>query len=223
MRAGFAITCAVLLASGCYYGAMQGARTLGEGHVNMSASLMMPAFFSSGDRREAEESGEDYLETYPGFAFSIGATEDVDLGLAAMGYGIGPFLKYGLMDPRSENAASILAGVNYVMPAQVVSPRASLALGRLLGSDLEVYGGWEGGYGPDLANIPEDSETGEHDWDYVENTFYHALKIGCRYTIKSEGEEDRYGMLVPEGIAFEFSLPLDLGRSMIVAGLGVTY
>lgn len=211
----------LILSSGCYYGAMQGARTLGDGRASIRGSLMMPAFFSSEDRLEAEETGEDFLDPYPGFTFSVGATPDIDLGLAAMGYGIGPFLKYGLLDPESDKALSILAGINYVMPPQVVSPRASIAGGMLLGRDLEVYGGWECGYGPDLANIPED-EYGERDWDYVGNTFYHALKAGCIYTIKGD-DEDRFGFLVPELICFEFSVPLDLDRNMIVAGLGLGY
>lgn len=212
-----------LCACGCYYGAMQGARTLGEDNIALGGSLMMPAFFSSSERLEAEESGEDYLETYPGFCFTIGATERVDLGLAAVGYGVGPFLKYGLLDPGSEYSASVLAGINYVMPPQVINPRGSLAVGTLLGRDLEAYGGWECGYGPDLANIPLDEQSGDDDWDSIGNTFYHAVKIGCIYTIKGEGDSDRYGMLVPAGISFEFTLPLDLDRSMVVAGLGLTY
>lgn len=210
------------LSCGCYYGSMQGARTLGEERASFRGGVMMPAYFSSADRLEAEETGEDFMDSYPGFSFSVGATEEIDLGLAAMGYGIGPYIKYGLLDPGSDRALSILGGINYVMPPQVVSPRGSIQAGTLLGSDLEVYGGWEAGYGPDLSDIPDD-EYGDRDWDAVENTFFHALKAGCIYIIKGEGSEGEYGMFVPELIGFEFSVPLDLETGMIVAGLSVGY
>lgn len=222
MRVNAVPLIAILVSSGCYYGAMQGARTLGDGHASIRGSLMMPAFTSSADRVEAEETGEDYLDPYPSFTFAVGASPEIDLGLTVMGYGIGPFIKYGFLDPGSDIAFSALGGVNYVMPPQVVSPRASLAFGKLLGRDLEVYGGWECGYGPDLANIPED-EYGDNDWDTIDNTFFHALKAGCVYTIKSEAGEDDFGMFVPELIGFEFSIPLDMGRNLVIAGLSIGY
>lgn len=212
----------MLAICGCYYGTMQGARTLGDGQVTIGGNLQMPAFFSSQDRQEAEDSGEDYFETYGSLAFSIGATDDIDLGVTAYGYGIGPHVKYGFLPRESPTAVSILAGVNYVMPAQVVSPRGCLAVGRLLGEDLEVYGGVEAGYGPDLGNIPEDPE-GEHDWDEVENTFYNGLKAGIVYTIKPYDSSREYSSFVPYSVIFEFAVPLGLEHSMVVAGIGITY
>jgi hypothetical protein len=223
MKHGVVLLSGSLLASGCYYGAMQGARTLGEGHVVAGGNLQMPAFFSSEDRREAEDSGEDYLETYGSLFFSTGATDDIDLGFTAAGYGVGPHVKYGFLPHDEPTAVSVLLNVTYVLPAQVVSPRAGLSVGRLLSPNLELYGGFEAGYGPDLANIPDDPESGEHDWDYIDNTFFDCVKAGCVYTIRPEGSDREYSSLVPESVLFEFAFPIDLQRSMIIAGLGVVY
>jgi len=211
-----------LLCTGCYYGAMQGARTLGEDNLVFSGNLMMPAFFSSSDRQEAEESREDYLETWPNASFMMGATGNIDLGFTAMAYGIGPMVKYAFTPGSSDNAISLLAGINYVIPMQVVMPHGSLAAGHMVGDRLEVYGAADGGYGPDLANIPDDG-SGGHDWDEGDNTFFSDLRAGCVYTIQPEGGTRHYGAFVPAAIVFEFAFPLDLSRNMIIAGLGVMY
>jgi hypothetical protein len=215
------ILATVMLGTGCYYGAMQGARTLGEGNLAISGNLMMPAFFSSSDKQEAEQSRQDFLETYGSVSFAMGATDNIDLGFTAMAYGLGPQLKYSFSPPSSATTISALGSVTYVMPMQVVLPHGSLAVGHLVGPDLEVYGGFDAGYGPDLANIPEASDGG-NDWDSVGNTFFQDLRVGCIYTIKGEGSP-RYGALVPAAVTFEFAFPLDLSRNMIIAGLGVIY
>jgi len=218
---GRLMVAAFLLGTGCYYGAMQGARTLGEGNLSFSGNLMMPAFFSSSDKREAEQSREDFIETYGNASFAMGATDCIDLGFCAMAYGLGPQMKYMFTDPASLTAVSVLGGMTYVMPMQVVLPQGSLAAGRLLGRDLEVYAGYDAGYGPDLANIPE-SPDGSRDWDEVGNSFFHDIRAGCVYTIKGSGSR-HYGGIVPTAVTFEFALPLDLDKNIIVAGLGVTY
>jgi hypothetical protein len=216
------LAAALLAGTGCYYGAMQGARTLGDGNLSLSGNLMMPAFFSSSDKQEAEESREDYIETFGSVSFAMGATDNVDLGFTAMAYGLGPQVKYSFTPRESETAISALATITYVMPMQVVLPHGSLAIGYLVGPDFEVYGGLDAGYGPDLANIPEAPDGGD-DWDNVENTFFQDLRAGCVYTIKGEGSGEHYGAMVPAAVVFEFAFPLDLSRNMIIAGLGVMY
>jgi hypothetical protein len=216
------ILAAALMGTGCYYGAMQGARTLGEDNIAISGNLMMPAFFSSADKQEAEQSRQDYIETFGSVSFAMGATDNIDLGFTAMAYGLGPQLKYSFSPRSSATAVSVLGSVTYVMPMQVVLPHGSLALGYLVGPDLEVYGGYDAGYGPDLANIPETPD-GSDDWDNVENTFFQDFRAGCVYTIKGEDSEQHYGTLVPAAVIFEFAFPLDLSRNMIIAGIGLMY
>ncbi len=212
----------VLILSSCYYGAMQSARTLGEDHINITAGVTLPAYFSTEDKREAEENRVDYLEVYPTFSFGIGATDRIDLGASVFGYGVGPSVKYGFLDPQSRNALSALLDMNYVIPAQVMMPRLSLCGGRLFGDGLEVFGGVDMGYGPDLANIPKTTD-GANDWDLVDNTFFSSARVGCRYEIKSPGSPNESTAYLPEAVMFQFSVPFDLNRGMILVGLGIAY
>ncbi|MEA3265992.1 MAG: hypothetical protein U9P42_03495, partial [Candidatus Fermentibacteria bacterium] len=87
----------------------------------------------------------------------------------------------------------------------------------LLGSSLEVYTGWDAGYGPDLVNIPEDSE-GNNDWDEAENKLHHSINAGVMYGLPG-GEEE----WIPESIGFEFAIPMDLTKNLVMFGLAVTY
>jgi len=201
---------------------MQGARTLGKGHISMTGGITLPAYFSTADKREAESTGVDYLDVYPVFSFAIGATERIDLAATSFGYGAGPSVKLALLDPESVDAVSVLLDMNYVFTAQVMMPRLSLCAGRLFGSDLEAFAGVDAGYGPDLANIPE-TEGGSYDWDHVENTFFSCVRAGCRYEVRPEGGPNEDRKWLPEAVMFQFSIPLDLSRSMILAGLGVSY
>lgn len=213
------LAAASLLCGGCYYGTMQPAHTLGENHITTTGSVMLPAFLEAEERAEAEESGVDYLEPYPSLSLASGATENVDIGISAYGYGLGPFLKYSPMESASPTAASVLVGVGYVLPARVISVRGSLAVGRRLGRKLQLYGAWDVGRGPDLANIPENAE-GEDDWEAVGNTTSQALRLGVGYELRTQPGMSGY---VPESVAFELTVPLDLSRDMVIAGLGVTY
>lgn len=210
---------ASLLCVGCYYGTMQPAHTLGENHITATGSFMLPAFLEAEERAEAEQSGVDYLEPYPSLSLASGATDNVDIGISAYGYGLGPFLKYSPMESSSPAAISALAGVGCVLPAGVISVRGSLAAGHRLGSRLQLYGAWDVGYGPDLANVPEDQE-GEDDWDAIGNTTSQALRLGVGYELRMGPDMSGY---VPESVSFELTVPLDLSRDMVIAGLGVTY
>lgn len=218
----FVMTLLVLTLSSCYYGAMQGARTLGEDHMNLTSGVTLPAYLSTEDKREAEESRIDYLEVYPTFSFAVGATERIDLGVSVFGYGVGPSIKYGFLDPESRNAVSALLDVNYVVTAQVMMPRLSLCGGRLFGDGLEVFLGGDVGYGPDLANIPKTSD-GSNDWDMMDNTLFSCVRAGCRYEIKGPDSPNRDRAYLPEAVMFQFSVPLDLNRGMILVGLGIAY
>ena len=212
----------VLLFSSCYYGTMQGAHTLGKDHITMTGGVTLPAYFSAESKREAEDSRVDYLETYPTADFAIGATERIDLGISSFGYGVGPMVKYNFMDPTGATAVSAMVNMNYVIPVQVMLPRLSLCAGRRFDRNLEVFVGSDIGYGPDLANIPE-SQDGSHDWDLVGNTCFSCIRIGCKYELKPPGSPNENRTYIPESILFQFSIPLDISRSMILAGLAVTY
>lgn len=211
-----------LMFSSCYYGAMQGAHTLGKDHITITGGVTLPAYFSAESKREAEENRVDFLETYPTVDFSIGATDRIDLGFSSFGYGIGPMVKYNLLNPEGPTALSGTLNMNYVIPMQVMLPRLSLCAGHMFDRDLEVFAGSDIGYGPDLANIPE-SDDGSHDWDSVDNTFFACVRIGCKYELKPPGSPNQNMTYLPESILFQFSIPLDLSRSMILAGLAVTY
>jgi len=213
---------AALLFSSCYYGAMQGARTLGKGHINLTGGVTLPAYFSTADKREAESSREDYLEVYPAFSFAIGATDRVDLAVTSFGYGVGPSVKYAFLNPEGATAVSALLDMNFVVPAQVMMPRLSLCVGRLVGQDLEAFAGVDVGYGPDLANIPK-TEGDTFDWDNVDNTLFSCVRAGCRYELRPPGGANAEKKWLPEAVMFQFSIPLDLSRSMILAGIGVSY
>jgi len=215
-RTALLLVIPMLLCAGCYYGAMQGAHTLGNDHMIFRGSMMFPAFFSAEDRREADESGEDDMDISPSFTFATGATSRLDVGVSAYGYGVGPMVKVGILDPSSPEAVSVLAGASYVIPARVIATRASIAAGRRFGPDFEAWAGYEFGYSPDLLNIPEDSEGGL-DWDAVDNTFFHGISLGLQYEL---GIPDSW---VPESVVIEFVIPLGLRWDMIAAGLGVTY
>ncbi len=211
-----------LMFSSCYYGAMQGAHTLGKDHITITGGVTLPAYFSAESKQEAEENRIDFLETYPTVDFSIGATERIDLGFSSFGYGIGPMVKYNLLNPEGPTALSGTLNMNYVIPMQVMLPRLSICAGHMFDRDLEVFAGSDVGYGPDLANIPE-SDDGSHDWDSVDNTFFACVRIGCKYELKPPGSPNQNMAYIPESILFQFSIPLDLSRSMILAGLAVTY
>jgi len=212
----------VLLFSSCYYGAMQGAHTLGKNHITMTGGVTLPAYFSAESKREAEEDRIDYLETYPTADFTMGATDRIDLGISSFGYGVGPMIKYNLMNPLDPTAVSAMLNMNYVIPMQVMLPRLSICAGHRFDRDLEVFAGTDIGYGPDLANIPE-SQDGSHDWDRVDNTCFSCIRIGCKYELKPEGSPNANRTYLPESILFQFSIPLDISRSMILAGLAITY
>ena len=215
-------TVITLTLSSCYYGAMQGAYTLGKNHMTVTGGITLPAYFSADSKREAEASRIDYLETYPTADFAIGATDRIDLGVSSFGYGAGPMVKYNIMDPEAGTAVSLMLNMNYVIPMQVMLPRLSLCAGNRLDRDLEIFAGTDAGYGPDLANIPE-SQDGSHDWGSVDNTFFACVRIGCKYELKASGSENENIPYLPEAVLFQFSIPLDISRSMILAGLAVTY
>ena len=212
----------VLTFSSCYYGVMQGAHTLGKDHITMTGGITFPAYFSAESKREAEDSRVDYLETYPSADFAIGATDRIDLGVSSFGYGVGPMVKYNFMHPTDETALSAMVNMNYVIPIQVMLPRLSICAGHRFDRDLEVFVGSDIGYGPDLANIPE-SQDGSHDWDSVDNTCFSCVRIGCKYELKPPGSPNEDRTYIPESILFQFSIPLDISRSMILAGLAITY
>jgi hypothetical protein len=221
-RAALPLLFAALLLSSCYYGVMQGARTLGKGHINLTGGVTIPAYFSTADKREAESTQDDFLDVYPSFSFAIGATDRVDLAVTAFGYGVGPSVKYSFLAPEAANAVSALLEMNFVVTAQVMMPRLSLCAGRLFGQDLEAFAGADVGYGPDLANIPE-TEGGSFDWDHVENTLFACVRAGCRYEVRPPGSPNADDKWLPEAVMFQFSIPLDLSRGMILAGIGVSY
>jgi len=211
-----------LMFSSCYYGAMQGAYTLGKNHMTITGGVTLPAYFSADSKREAEESRIDYLETYPTADFAIGATDRIDLGVSSFGFGAGPMVKYNILNPQAETAVSATLNMNYVIPMQVMLPRLSICAGHRFDRDLEIFAGTDAGYGPDLANIPE-SQDGSHDWGSVNNTFFACVRIGCKYELKPSGSPNENMLYLPESILFQFSIPLDISRSMILAGLAVTY
>lgn len=221
-RTLFASVFLSLVLSSCYYGAMQGAHTLGKNHITVTGGATLPAYFSADSKREAEETRTDFLEAYPTADFAVGATESIDLGISSFGYGVGPMVKYNFMPPGDPNAVSAMLNMNYVIPVQVMMPRFSLCAGHRFDRELEVFAGADLGYGPDLANIPESGD-GSHDWDSVDNTFFSCVRIGCRYELKPPGSPNEDRTYLPESILFQFSIPLDISRSMILAGLGITY
>ncbi len=211
-----------LLFSSCYYGVMQGAHTLGKNHITVTGGVTLPAYFSAESKREAEENRVDYLEAYPSVDFAMGATERIDLGISSFGYGVGPMMKYNLMHPEGPTAISAMLNMNYVIPIQVMMTRFSLCAGHRFDRDLEIFLGSDMGYGPDLSNIPE-SDDGSHDWGSVDNTFFTCIRIGCKYELKPLGSPNQNRTYIPESVLFQFSIPLDISRSMILAGLAITY
>ena len=222
LRTIFAITLFTVLLSSCYYGVMQGAHTLGKDHITITGGVTLPAYFSAESKREAEENRVDFLETYPTADFAVGATDRIDLGVSSFGYGVGPMVKYNFMHPTDPTAVSAMLNMNYVIPMQVMLPRLSICAGHRFDRDLEVFVGSDAGYGPDMSNIPE-SEDGSHDWDSVDNTFFTCIRLGCRYELKPPGSPNENIVYLPESILFQFSIPLDISRSMILAGLAITY
>ncbi|MBN1433273.1 hypothetical protein JW921_00835 [Candidatus Fermentibacterales bacterium] len=218
-----AVSLALAVLVGCQYGLLQPAHNLGEGRYVFRGGLWLPAFLDPDDRKQAEETRQDYLEVFPGGSFMIGATDRIDLGFSFMSYGLGPQFRIGALPPEDPLALCGMLDVNYVIPVKVISPRLSLMAGRKLGYRFEVYGGYQVGYGPDLANLPELPDSDETDWDSVENDSFHGITIGCYYEIKTEEEGEGYGWLVPEAIAIEFTMPLGFERPVIITGLGVTY
>lgn len=216
-RSLFAFLIVLLLSSGCYYGSMLGARPLGENHMTITGSVGLPAYLTADDRREAGESSVDDVPVSPSLTFLSGATERIDIGARVRAWGIGPLVRVGLLNPGLPYSVSVNAEAGYVIPAKLLSTGFGLAAGYSFGESLEVYGGWDGGYGPDVINIPEDQD-GDDDWDEVENKFHHALSAGLKYSLpRVEGQ------WMPESVGFEFAVPLDLSRDLVMFGLAVTY
>lgn len=206
-----------ILGQGCYYGSMIGARTLGENHMTVTGAVGLPAYLSADDRREAGESRIDDVPVSPGVTFLSGATKNIDIGVYGRAYGLGPLVRVGFLAPEMPYAFSITAGASYIIPAKLLGTRFGAAAGYTFGGSLEIYAGWDGGYGPDVINIPEDAN-GDNDWDEVENTFHHSVNAGLQYSLPGN---DRQWM--PETLGFEFAVPMDLSRNLVMFGLGVTY
>ncbi len=211
----------LMMLSSCYYGAMQGAHTLGENHLTVTGGVTLPAYFSAESKSEAEDSRIDFLQVYPSISVATGATDRIDLGASSFGYGVGPFIKYNLMHPSNPTAISALLNMNYIIPMQVMLPRLSLCAGHRFDRDLEIFIGCDAGYGPDLANIPK-TDDGGHDWDLVKNSFFSCIRTGCSYELRGQGSPNANRSYIPESILFQFSFPLDLTRGMVLVGLAVT-
>ncbi|GEM_PF-416739 len=216
-----ALTAAMIMTS-CYYGAMQGAHTLGKDHYTVTAGGAFPAYFSAESRREAQETGEDRLTPYPSLDFAVGATGNVDVGISAFGYGVGPMVKIDVTRQSNPTACSAMLNVNYVIPAQVLMTRFSACIGRTFEGVLEAFAGADVGYGPDLLNIPE-KDDGSHDWDAIENTVFYCLRAGCEYGLKTPGGGLSGNNYVPESIFFQFSVPMGISRRVVLVALGFTY
>ena len=202
---------------GCYYGSMIGARTLGENHMTVTGAVALPAYFNADDRREAGEEDIDDVPVSPSLTFLSGATERIDIGISGRAWGIGPLVRVGVFNQEEKGALSLIAGASYIIPAKLLATQFGVSAGYLFGSSLEVYAGWDGGYGPDIINIPENSE-GNNDWDEVENKLHHSVCAGVVYGLPA-GEEE----WIPESIGFEFAVPMDLTRNLVMFGLAVSY
>lgn len=202
---------------GCYYGSMTGARTLGENHMTVTGAVALPAYFNADDRREAGENEIDDVPASPSVTFLSGASKRIDIGISGRAYGIGPLVRVGVFNPEEKEALSLVAGASYIIPAKLLATQFGVSAGYLFGTSLEVYAGWDGGYGPDVINIPEDAD-GNNDWDEVENKFHHSINAGVTYGL-SAGEEE----WIPESIGFEFAIPMDLTRNLVMFGLAVSY
>jgi hypothetical protein len=196
---------------------MIGSRTLGENHMTVTGAVGLPAYLSADDRREAGETSIDDVPVSPSVTFLSGATENIDIGVFGRAYGLGPLVRVGFLDPAAPYSFSVTAGASYIIPAKLLGTRFGAAAGYTFGSSLEIYAGWDGGYGPDVINIPEDSN-GVNDWDEVENTFHHSVSAGLQYSMPGNGRE-----WMPESVGFEFAVPMDLSRNLVMFGLGVTY
>ena len=202
---------------GCYYGSMTGARTLGENHMTVTGAVALPAYFNADDRREAGEDDIDDVPVSPGLIYLSGASDRIDIGVSGRAWGIGPVVRVGILDPGDRGALSLIAGASYIIPARLLATQFGVSAGYLFGSSLEVYAGWDGGYGPDVINIPEDAD-GNNDWDEVENKLHQSINAGVMYGLPA-GEEE----WIPESIGFEFAVPMDLTRNLVMFGLAVTY
>ncbi|PIE52862.1 hypothetical protein CSA37_04260 [Candidatus Fermentibacteria bacterium] len=213
------ITALLLAVTGCYYGSMTGARTLGEKHMTVTASVGLPAYLSADDRREAGESSTDDVPVSPSVTFLSGVTDRIDIGAYARAWGIGPLIRVGLLSPDLPYSVSINAGAGYIVPAKLLSTRFGLTAGYSVGESLEIYGGCSGGYSPDVINIPEDGD-GNRNWNEVENKYHYGFNAGVRYTLPPP-EEDQ--LWIPEAVGFEFAIPMDLSRDIVLFGLAVTY
>lgn len=217
-RALSALVVPWLAMTGCYYGSLLGARTLSENEITVTGGVGLPAYLSSEDRRDADASGEDDIPVSPSATLLTGAARGIDLGIAAYGYGVGPLVRVALLNPSRPEALSLTAGANYVIPARVVGARGGLAAGYLLSDGLEVYGGWEGGWGPDVINIPQDSSGGK-DWSGVQDGFFHGVRAGACLALAAPDSDP----WIPGNLTFEFALPLGLRWNTVLVGLGVTF
>ncbi|MCK5132503.1 MAG: hypothetical protein KAR40_10190 [Candidatus Sabulitectum sp.] len=216
----FKVVClaaSLAVVQGCYYGSMTGARTLGENHMTVTGAVALPAYFNADDRREAGENDIDDVPVSPALTFLSGATDRIDIGVSGRAWGIGPLVRVGLLNQEEKAALSLIAGASYIIPAKLLATQFGTSAGYLFGNSLEVYAGWDGGYGPDLINIPEDID-GNNDWDEVENKFHHSINAGVIYGLPV-GEAE----WIPESIGFEFAIPMDLARNLVMFGLAVTY
>lgn len=211
------LAASLAVVQGCYYGSMTGARTLGENHMTVTGAVALPAYFNADDRSEAGENDIDNVPVSPALIFLSGATDRIDIGVSGRAWGIGPLVRVGLLNRQEKAALSLIAGASYIIPAKLLATQFGISAGYIFGSSLEVYAGWDGGYGPDLINIPEDTD-GNNDWDEVENKFHHSINAGVIYGLPV-GEAE----WIPESIGFEFAIPMDLTRNLVMFGLVVTY
>ena len=213
----FFLTLSVVMFSGCYYGSMTGARTLGENHMTLTGAIALPTYLSADDRAAAEDSNIDDVPVSPSLTFLSGATSNIDVGISARAYGLGPVVRAGLLSSENRVALSLLGGASYVVPAKLLATDFGISTGYILGNSLETFAGWYGGYGPDVVNLPENSD-GEEDWTEVNNTFYHFVCAGIIYELPLRNAE-----WIPESLCFEFSAPLGLTRNLVMFGLAFTY
>jgi hypothetical protein len=203
----------------CFYGTFQGARTIGEGKFDARTYFVLPAYLSGNTKDEVKSDGRDLPDYMGGALMQYGATPRFDIGIQSNYYTVGFHAKWQATPSHTRYVFSPVLWLNYIIPAQTISPKLSLINGLSLSKRAELY------LSIDMFRTPAIrywDEAFEDDslWDRMKNEWRGSLSLGAIVMLQKGTTGNSFS---PFGVCVELTYPLNLGYNVILFGIGVSY
>lgn len=208
-------------------GTLETGKTMGRGVAGSSIYINIPTYLSQKDRDRAVQLNENKPLPNIGGNIKIGATDFLDAGLQFEMYGLGPFLKIGILQKkihyrfahrryRSPIDAAIMPYLYYTFNGDCLTGGGM----ALLSFDLSDYATMGMGgkifYAPDFYSLPHKSDPIKYPLSLkiFKEAFFDMV-------IYFEGAQGLYGA-DRTGIGFSFSYPLQADFRTVNMSMGLT-